>query len=92
MRNISQARFDTRLSKKQKELFEYAANVGGFRNLTEFIVFSAQKEANKIIKQHDSILASEKDKKIFFEALLDAEAPNAALKKAVQKHKKSIAS
>ena len=72
MRSISQARFDTRLSKKQKELFEYAATVGGFRNLTEFIVFS--------------------DKKIFFDALLDAEAPNAALKKAVQKHKKSIAS
>ena len=90
MSNLTQTRFDTRLSKKQKELFEYAATVGGFRNLTDFIVFSAQKEATKIIKQHNNILESEKDKKTFFDALLKAEKPNAALKQAAQKHKKTL--
>ncbi len=40
MKTIEKARFDTRLPKEQKEYFEYAANLGGFRNLTEFIVLN----------------------------------------------------
>ena len=91
MSTITQARFDTRLPKKQKELFEYAASLGGFRNLTDFIVFCAQKEANKIIEKHDSAIASASDQKTFFKAIMHPPKANATLKKAAKKYVQKIA-
>jgi uncharacterized protein (DUF1778 family) len=32
------ARFDAKIPKAQKQLFEYAASLGGFRTLTDFII------------------------------------------------------
>ncbi len=89
--NIVQARFDTRLSKEQKELFEYAAQLGGFRTLTEFVINSVQEKAKAIIDEHSTILASKKDKEIFFNAMLKSAVPNKKLKAAAAKYKKSIA-
>lgn len=70
------ARFDTRLPLEQKQLFEKASMLGGYRNLTDFIIAVAQKEANKIIEKNDMILASKRDKEIFFNALLNPAEPN----------------
>jgi uncharacterized protein (DUF1778 family) len=81
------ARFDTRLSREQKELFEYAASLGGFRTLTEFVIHSAQQEAQKIVEEHDRVIASNRDKEIFFDALMNPPAPNKALKNALNRHK-----
>ena len=57
MKASERARFDTKLPIEQKERFEYAAQIGGFRTLTEFIIFSAQQQANLIIEKNNSILA-----------------------------------
>jgi len=84
---IQLARFDTKLPKQQKEYFEYAASLGGYRTLTEFIVSATQLQAAKIIEKHDAILASQKDKNIFFNALINPASPNARLKKAALKYK-----
>ena len=46
MKNTEKARFDTRLTKDQKDLFEYAANLGGFRTLSDFVIVSAKKKRN----------------------------------------------
>lgn len=81
------ARFDTRLSKEQKDFFEYAASLGGFRTLTEFVIFSVQERAQKIVKEHDTLLASKKDKEIFFNALLNSSKPNSKLKEAAKRYK-----
>lgn len=91
MSTLTQARFDTRLPKKQKELFEYAASLGGFRNLTDFIVFCAQQEANKIIEKHEKNIVSEADKKIFFKAIMQPPNANAKLKKAAVKYGQKLA-
>ena len=40
------ARFDAKIPKAQKELFEYAASLGGFRTLTDFIINAVQEKAN----------------------------------------------
>lgn len=85
-----EARFDTRLPKKQKEFFERAAILGGYRTLTEFVIHSVQDRAKQIMKEHDSILASEKDKEIFFNALLGEPGPNKALKSAAEKYKETL--
>lgn len=81
------ARFDTRISKEQKDFFEYAANLGGFRTLTEFILFSVHERAKQIVKEHDSMLASKRDKEIFFNALLSSSKPNPRLRKAAKRYK-----
>ncbi|MCB9235119.1 MAG: DUF1778 domain-containing protein [Bacteroidia bacterium] len=82
------SRFDARVSQEQKDLFEFAAQLGGFRNLTDFVIYTVQEKANDIIKDHETILASQRDKEIFFNALLNPPAANQALKTAAEKYKR----
>ena len=91
MKTLEKSRFDTRLPKEQKELFEYAANLGGFRTLTEFLIFSAQQQASNIIEKYNTILASRKDQEIFFNAILNPQKPNYRLKKAAVRFNKAVA-
>jgi uncharacterized protein (DUF1778 family) len=90
MKTIEKARFDTRLPKEQKEYFEYAANLGGFRNLTEFIVFSAKQQASRIVESHNTVLASKKDQEVFFDAIMNPQKPNTRLKKAALRYNETI--
>lgn len=74
--NTDKARFDTRLSKEQKEFFERAVVIGGYRNLTDFIVLTAQEKAKQIIAENEKILVSQKDSAIFFDAIMNPPKPN----------------
>lgn len=82
-----QARFDTRLPKKQKQFFEKAALLGGYRNLTDFIIQAAQEKAKEIVRENEQIIASERDGEIFFNEILKSSAPNKSLRQAVDKYK-----
>lgn len=77
-----QARFDARLPKEQKQFFEKAAYLGGYRNLTDFIFRTAQEKAKEIIKEKEQIIASERDSHIFFDAITNSKPPSETLKKA----------
>ena len=81
------ARFDAKIPKVQKDLFEYAASLGGFRTLTDFIINAVQEKANAIIQEHNTILASEKDREIFFNALVNPTGPNQKLRDAAERYK-----
>ena len=83
------ARFDTRLPKEQKLLFERAASLGGYRNLSDFVILSAQEKANQIIQQRETIIASQRDAEIFFNALMDGVSPNEKLVSASIEYKKA---
>jgi uncharacterized protein (DUF1778 family) len=76
---IEKSRFDTRLPKEQKELFERAAVLGGYRNLTDFIVATVQDKAKEIIEENEKFIASKKDSEVFFDAILNPEKPNSDL-------------
>ena len=78
-----QTRFDARLSKEQKEFFERAASLGGYRNLTEFVFLAAQEKASEIIKEKEQILSSNRDRQIFVDAITSARKPSERLKQAV---------
>lgn len=91
MKTLEKSRFDTRLPKEQKEYFEYAANLGGFRTLTDFVIHSAQAQASSIVEKHNAILASKKDQEIFFNAIMQPSKPNTNLKKAKLHFDKTIA-
>ncbi len=88
--NNEQARFDARLPKKQKQLFEQAAYLGGYRNLTDFIFSTVQEKAKEIIKEKEQIIASERDSQIFFDAITNPNAPSETLKKAFDDYKAFI--
>ena len=81
-----QARFDTRLSKKQKELLEKAARLGGYRSLTDFVLNTAQERAVEIIKKREQVISSERDSKIFFEAVTNPGVPNEELLSAAKEY------
>lgn len=81
-----QARFDTRLPKKQKQFFERAAALGGYRNLTDFVIQAVQEKAKEIIKEQEQLLAWEEDCEIFFNEIANSRQPNKALRQAVDKY------
>lgn len=85
--NTKNARFDTRLPKEQKIFFEKAARLGGYRNLTDFVLMAAQEKAKEIISEKERIIASQKDSEIFFNAIMNSKAPNNKLVKAADEFK-----
>ena len=87
----AQARFDARLPKEQKELFERAAYLGGYRNLTDFIFKVAHDKAKEIISENEKIIASERDSQIFFDAVTNPKKPSETLRRAVKDYESFIA-
>ena len=85
-----QTRFDARLPKEQKEFFERAAYLGGYRSLTEFVIVSAQEKAKEIIKEKELIIASSKDSEIFFDAITNVKKPSETLKNAIEDYNSFI--
>ena len=79
------ARIDLRLPVAQKELFERAAMLGGYKNLTDFMLAELQKDAEQVMKEKELIIANQRDSDVFFDALLNPRKPNAALTKAFNK-------
>ncbi len=75
----NKARFDTRLSKEQKDFFERAAILGGYRSLTDFVILTVQKKAKEIIEEREKIIASNRDSEIFFDAISNPDKPNKEL-------------
>lgn len=84
------ARFDTRLSQEQKLFFERAATIGGFRNLTEFVIRTVQERAEELIEQKERIIASKKDSEIFFKALTGRSKPNKNLTKTAKEYQEYL--
>ncbi len=84
------ARFDTRLPLEQKQLFEKAAILGGYRNLTDFVIVTVQNKAKEIIEEREKIIASQKDKEVFFDSLVNPPKPNNDLISAKDEYNKLI--
>lgn len=82
-------RLEARLSVEEKELFERAAAIGGFRSLTEFVVGSAKIRAEQIINKHELVVSSKRDSEIFFNSIVNAEPPNDKLRAAANKFDKA---
>jgi uncharacterized protein (DUF1778 family) len=55
--------------------------------LTDFIINAVQEKANAIILEHNTILASEKDSELFFDALMHPPGPNQKLRDAAERYK-----
>lgn len=80
------ARLEARISPETKALLQKAADLEG-RSLTDFVVSSVQAEAQRVIKQHQTLKLSLEDSEAFVEALLNPPQPNEALKSAALRYK-----
>lgn len=78
------ARFDARLSKEQKQFFEKAAYLGGYRSLTDFVILTVQEKAKEIVQEKEQIIASERDSQVFFDAITNPKKPSKTLKNALE--------
>lgn len=86
-KGLTKARFDARLTLEQKQLFERAAQLSGFKNLSEFVIVTLNQRAKEVIEKEERLFGSERDKGIFFEALLNPPTPNEKLVAAYEKYK-----
>ena len=81
------ARFDARLSSEKKLIIEKAERLVGYRNLSDFVVSTVYERAQMIIQKSETILASQRDSEIFFNALVNPPEPNEALESAAKQYK-----
>lgn len=88
--NETKTRFDARLSLEQKTVFLQAVKLGGYRNLSDFILHSAQDKAMEIISKNEQVLASQRDSELFFDAISNPAPANQALLDAAKEYKKQI--
>ncbi len=73
------AGFDIRLFSEQREFFEKAAILGGYKNLTDFVIQTIQEKADEIIAKQAKSLVLQDDSEIFSEAIIDPQEPDAEL-------------
>lgn len=86
MSTVINDRIDIRISKENKDLIKYAAELSGFKSVSEFIVSLAKNEAKRIIEEENRLLKSIDDKVHFVETLLNPPVPNKDLKSALEKY------
>lgn len=86
----NKARFDTRLPMEQKQFFERAAILGGYRNLTDFVIVTVQNKAWEIVKEREQIIASQRDNEIFFNSLANPPKANSELLSAKNDYDKIV--
>lgn len=86
MATLANDRIDIRISKENKDLIKYAAEISGFKTVSEFIISLAKNEAKRIIKEESKLLKTLDDKVLFVETLLNPPAPNKALKSALDNY------
>lgn len=80
-------RLEARISHEKKIFLKHAADLVGC-SLTDFVVNSAYDAATRIIKEHEQIRLSIKDRDAFIHALQNTPAPSKKLIAAVKKYNK----
>ena len=85
-------RIEIRLTAQDKALFKRAQVISGDKSVSSFILRIVKNHAQRLIAENDRILVSERDQKVFFEAVMGEVEPNAALKQAFARHQGAMGS
>ena len=80
-------RIEIRVSPRDKRIFKEAQRLSGDKTFSGFMVRIQKKEAESIIAKNDRIIASERDREIFFDAVFGNSKPNHNLIKAAERYK-----
>lgn len=78
---IRAERLGFRLDRHTKGMIERAAQLEG-RKLTEFCLTALADTARRTIEQHETLVLSARDRKVFFDVLMNPQQPGERLKRA----------
>jgi uncharacterized protein (DUF1778 family) len=82
-------RLEARISHDQKAMFQRAAELQG-RTLTDFVIASVHEAAARAIEEHETLVLSDRDRAIFFDALVNPPQPSERLQRAFAEHKSRV--
>lgn len=85
-------RCEIRLTHQQQQSIEQAANLLGFRNASEYIRYTIQENARKVINDQSILEIAERDRERFMTEITNPKAPGKSLKDAVMQFRKTIES
>ena len=83
------ARLGFRVDAATKALIERAARLER-RKLTDYCMTVLAEAARRTIAEHDTIVLSDRDRSVFFDALINPPAPNQRLRKAFREHRRRV--
>lgn len=83
-------RLGFRLDEETKDLIERAAYLSR-RKVSDFCVTALTDTARRTIAEHEKLLLSERDRKAFFDALINSPEPSERLVRALAEHKRRVA-
>jgi uncharacterized protein (DUF1778 family) len=78
-------RLQVRLDARAKTVLQRAASYS-HQTVSQFVLNTALEQAERVIRQHEVITLSDPDWAAFYDALTSPPAPNAALRKAFERH------
>jgi uncharacterized protein (DUF1778 family) len=82
-------RLGFRIDEQTKTLIERAARLER-RKLTDFCVTALTDAARRTIAEHETLLLSDRDRAVFFDALVSPPAPSERLQRAFAEHKRRV--
>jgi uncharacterized protein (DUF1778 family) len=86
--DIKEDRLQVRLDAASKTVLQRAASYR-HKTVSQFVLATALEEAQKVIRENEVVALSGPDWRLFYDALINPPAPNAALRRAFAKYKKS---
>jgi len=81
-------RLQVRLDAESKSVLQRAASYR-HKTVSQFVLATALEEAERVIRENETVTLSGPDWKLFYDALTNPPAPNPALRKAFAKYKKA---
>lgn len=85
-------RVEIRISSYDKRILQKAQKLCGDKSFSSFIIRIVKEQAEEIVAKNDRIIASERDRKKFFDAVFGNSTPNQNLKEAARKYKSQTSS
>lgn len=83
-------RLGFRLDAETKRLIERAAHLSR-RKVSDFCVTALGDTARRMIAEHETLVLSDRDRKAFFDALVDPPEPGEGLMRALAEHGRRVA-
>ena len=80
-------RVEIRISAYDKRIFQKAQKLSGDKSFSSFIVRIVKEQSEEIVAKKDRIISSERDRKIFFDAVFGNGVPNQNLVEAAKRYK-----
>lgn len=80
-------RIEIRISSYDKRIFQKAQKLSGDKSFSSFIVRIVKEKSEEIVAKKDRIIASERDRDKFFDAVFESSKPNQNLIEAAKKYK-----